>query len=70
VNGKWVEAQLNGDLGQAFILQGGKDTFEIRVTDANGKLIQNGHIYTFSLSDACKNNCSANVTEVSYTVAP
>ncbi len=68
INGEWVEAQLNGDLGQAYILQGGKDTFEIRVTDANGKLIQNGRSYLFNYPNVCGQACTPNMTEITYQI--
>lgn len=66
INGQWIEAQRNGDLGQSFILQGGKSTFEIRITDANGNLINNGRTYTFSYPEQCGDACGDNMTEVLY----
>jgi|GEM_PF-1310038 len=67
INGKWVNAKRNGDLGQAFILKGGKNKFTIRVTDANGKLVKKGRTYTFALPKKCKNGCPGNLNNVKYT---
>src|SRR4051794_10776041 len=66
-NGTWNTAQPDSDMGQAFILGGGATTFQIRVRDVTGALINNGRVYTFSLPSSCGSNCSAAYTQVPYT---
>ncbi len=70
--GAWVTAQMNGDMGQSFIVGGlvaGGSDFQIRVRDANDQLINGGRAYSFSLPASCGSNCSAAYTGVSYTTS-
>jgi Cellulose binding domain len=70
--GQWVSAQMNGDMGQSYIVggltQGGSD-FQIRVRDANDQLINGGRVYSFSLPSSCSSTCSAAYTQVPYTTS-
>lgn len=69
VNGVWVPAQMNSDMGQAYILQGGVSHFQIRVYDADDQLINGGRIYSFDFpSSSCGSKCTAGVTQVNYSV--
>lgn len=71
----WVKAEMNGDLGQAYIIGPTSVTngvpgsdYRIRVYDVNDQLINDGRIYNFSFPESCGTNCSPAFTEVSYTV--
>jgi hypothetical protein len=69
-NGAWVPAQMDGDMGQAFITSGltaGGTDFQIRVRDVNDALLNNGRVYSFSLPASCSAQCSPAYTKVSYT---
>lgn len=69
VNGQWVRAAMNSDMGQAYILQGGVSRFQIRVYDVNDQLINGGRVYTFDFpTSACGNKCTAPVTQVTYGI--
>ncbi|MBN1699884.1 MAG: dockerin type I repeat-containing protein [Spirochaetales bacterium] len=71
----WVKAEMNGDLGQSYIIgptvtndwEPGRD-YRIRVYDVNDRLINDGRIYNFSFPESCGDNCSPTFTEVEYTV--
>jgi expansin (peptidoglycan-binding protein) len=70
--GVWKTAQMNGDMGQSFIVGGttsGANQFQIRVRDANDALINNGRVYSFTLPGSCGSQCSAAYTRVSYTTS-
>jgi expansin (peptidoglycan-binding protein) len=70
--GAWVNAQMNGDMGQSFIIGGlvaGGSDFQIRVRDVNDQLINGGRVYSFSLPASCGSNCSAAYTQVPYTTS-
>ncbi|NUS16548.1 MAG: cellulose-binding protein [Streptomyces sp.] len=68
--GAWHDAQMNGDMGQSFILDpitsGGTD-FRIRVRDVTDGYVFGGRTYDFSLPASCSGQCSAAYTGVSYT---
>jgi hypothetical protein len=69
-NGAWQTAQMNGDMGQSFIVSGltaGGTDFQIRVRDVNDALLNAGRVYSFSLPAACANQCGPAYTRVSYT---
>jgi hypothetical protein len=68
VNGSWVPAAMNKDMGQAYILQGGSTRYQIRVRDVNDQLINGGRVYSFDFPAACNGKCSAPVTQVVYTI--
>jgi hypothetical protein len=69
-NGAWVPAQMDADMGQAFITSGltaGGTDFQIRVRDVNDALLNNGRVYSFSLPASCSAQCGPAYTRVSYT---
>jgi hypothetical protein len=70
--GTWHAAQMDGDMGEAFILlptvQAGTQ-FMIRVHDVTDALINNGRVYTFSLPASCQPQCNVPYTRVSYTTS-
>jgi hypothetical protein len=71
-NGVWQTAQMNGDMGQSFILAGltaGANQFQIRVRDANDALINGGRVYSFTLPTSCGSSCAAAYTQVAYTTS-
>jgi Cellulose binding domain len=71
-NGVWQTAQMNGDMGQSFILGGttsGANQFQIRVRDVTDALINNGRVYSFTLPASCGSSCPAAYTQVSYTTS-
>ena len=68
INGVWTPAQMNKDMGQAYILQGGTTHFQIRVRDVNDELINGGRVYNFDLPAACNGKCSAAATLATYTI--
>ena len=67
VNGTWVTAARNGDMGQAFLLPDVNAPYTIRITDANDKLVNNGREYTFGFPSSCGSSCTAPSTKVTYT---
>jgi hypothetical protein len=74
-NGSWVTATMDSDMGDDYIIGPTTGTgtdgtnYEIQVTDANGNLINNGEIYSFSLPSACADGCSPAYTPVTYTTS-
>jgi hypothetical protein len=69
-NGAWQAAQMNGDMGESFIVSGltaGGTDFQIRVRDVNDALLNSGRVYSFALPAACANQCSPAYTPISYT---
>jgi hypothetical protein len=69
-NGAWQTAQMNGDMGQSFIIGGtttGGTQFQIRVRDAADALINNGRVYSFTLPASCSPQCGPAYTRVAYT---
>lgn len=71
VDGEWVNLQMNGDLGQAYLLQNTQlKTFTIRVIDADDQLINNEREYSFDLPEECVTaRCSDPATEVDVSVS-
>jgi expansin (peptidoglycan-binding protein) len=70
-NGAWQTAQMNGDMGQSYIIGGttsGAGEFQIRVRDVTDTLINGGRVYSFTLPSAC-NPCGTPYTKVSYTTS-
>ena len=68
--GTWQSAQMDSDMGQAFIIGGttsGGTDFQIRVRDANDALVGGGRVYSFSLPASCGSQCSPAYTKISYT---
>ena len=71
-NGVWQTAQMNGDMGQSFILGGttsGGNQFQIRVRDVTDTLINNGRVYSFTLPASCGSSCPVAYTPVTYTTS-
>jgi hypothetical protein len=75
-NGTWTAATMDSDMGDDYIVAPttGSGTagssYEIRVVDASGNLVNNGQVYNFSLPAGClPNGCSAAYTPVSYTTS-
>ncbi|GAA4708071.1 cellulose binding domain-containing protein [Phytohabitans rumicis] len=71
-NGAWQRAQMNGDMGQSYVIGGtasGGTQFQIRVRDITDTLINGGRVYNFTLPDSCSSQCSAAYTRVSYTTS-
>ena len=68
INGVWVPVSMNSDMGQAYILQGGVSQFQIRIYDANDRLIKGGRVYTFGFPTACGAKCTSPTTPVNYTI--
>jgi Cellulose binding domain len=69
-NGTWQTAQMNGDMGQSFIISGlvaGGTDFQIRVRDGQDALLNNARVYSFSLPASCASQCSPAYTGVAYT---
>ncbi|GAA1759288.1 cellulose binding domain-containing protein [Luedemannella helvata] len=71
-NGAWQAAQMNGDMGQSFIIgatASGGSQFQIRVRDRTDQLINGGRVYSFGLPSSCGSRCSAAYTRVTYTTS-
>jgi cellulose binding protein with CBM2 domain len=74
-NGSWVNAQMDADMGDDYIIGPttgagtGGSQFEIRVTDSNDQLINNGRVYSFSLPSSCANGCGPAYTPITYTTS-
>ncbi|MEV4362158.1 cellulose binding domain-containing protein [Nonomuraea sp. NPDC049625] len=71
-NGTWQTAQMNGDMGQSYVIGGttsGGGQFQIRVRDATDTLINGGRVYSFSLPSACSPQCGTPYTKVTYTTS-
>ncbi|MEU7739755.1 cellulose binding domain-containing protein [Nonomuraea sp. NPDC049158] len=70
-NGAWQTAQMNGDMGQSYIIGGttsGGNQYQIRVRDVTDTLINGGRVYSFTLPSTC-NPCGTPYTKVSYTTS-
>ncbi len=70
--GAWRSAQMDGDMGQAYIIGGttsGGSQFQIRVRDASDTLINNGRAYSFTLPAGCSPQCGAPYTQTAYTTS-
>ncbi len=70
VNGAWVAATMVGDLGQAYQLPNGPTPYEIRVRDADGKLVFGGRQYTFGFPASCGAKCTSAYTHAAVSVHP
>jgi len=75
-NGTWTDATMDSDMGDDYIVAPttGSGTagssYEIRVIDASGSLVNNGRVYNFSLPGSClPNGCSPAYTPISYTTS-
>jgi hypothetical protein len=71
-NGTWQAAQMDGDMGQAFIAlptTAGGTQFQIRVHDITGGLLNGGRVYSFGLPATCVPQCGAAYTPVTYTTS-
>ena len=71
-NGAWQTAQMNGDMGQSYVIGGsaaGGTDFQIRVRDVTDALLNDGRVYRFSLPESCANSCGPAYTRVDYTTA-
>ena len=69
-NGAWVQAAMNSDMGQSYIVGGtaaGGSQFQIRVRDVNDALLFGGRVYSFTLP--CGGTCGPAYTPVSYTTS-
>jgi hypothetical protein len=69
-NGVWTAATMDADMGQTYVVApttAGGTSYEIRVHDVNGQLINNGRTYSFSFPAGCGAQCSAAYTAVTYT---
>ncbi len=70
--GQWVDAEMDGDMGQAFILkpyEPGGTRFSVRVRDVDDQYINNGRVYTFDLPSGCDPRCTTPYQQVSYTTS-
>jgi hypothetical protein len=70
--GVWQTAQMNGDMGQSFIIGGttaGTNQFQIRVRDVTDALINGGRVYNFTLPASCGSSCPVPFTQVTYTTS-
>jgi Cellulose binding domain len=69
-SGSWVNATMDSDMGDDYIIgPNGATSFQIRVIDSSGNLVNNGEVYSFSLPSSCTNGCSAPYTQVPYTTS-
>jgi hypothetical protein len=71
-DGAWHPAEMNGDMGQSYVLEPTAEAgtnFQIRVTDVDDQLINDGRTYSFSLPSTCAPQCSTAYTEVAYTTS-
>jgi hypothetical protein len=72
VNGAWQKANMNGDMGQSYIIGGttsGANDFQIRVLDAADQYVNGGRVYHFSLPTSCGSSCPTPYTQVTYTTS-
>ncbi|MFC5834006.1 cellulose binding domain-containing protein [Nonomuraea insulae] len=71
-NGAWQTAQMNGDMGQSYVIGGttpGGSQFQIRVRDVTDTLINGGRVYSFTLPTTCNPQCGTPYTKVGYTTS-
>ena len=67
IDGKWVSAERNSDMGQSFILPvNNDDEFKIRVLDASGNYVNNGRVYRFKIPKTCIEKCEPPATLVEF----
>ena len=69
VNGSWEPAKMVGDNGQVWELKYNEQmNYQIRVYDADDRLLHNGRTYRFGFPASCGSTCSAVYTEVGYSI--
>ncbi len=71
-DGTWQDAVMNSDMGQSFIIKPTVTAgthYQIRVSDVDDSLINDGRVYTFDLPSSCGTQCSQAFTEVPYTTS-
>jgi len=69
-NGSWIAAPTNADLGQTYVVlptTTGGTSYQIRVHDVNGQIINNGRNYLFSFPASCGTQCGPPYTGITYT---
>ncbi|MFJ7062928.1 hypothetical protein ACIQVA_35520 [Streptomyces microflavus] len=69
-NGTWKKAKMTGDNGQRYEIQptsAERTHFRLRITDAHGKLVNQGRAYSFRAPGCTTSACSALYTPVTYT---
>lgn len=67
VNGNWIPAERNSDMGQSFILKDQNPPFVIRLIDADKKYVKNAREYTVVMPPECKSGCTGDATLSTYT---
>ncbi|CDW89420.1 UNKNOWN [Stylonychia lemnae] len=68
INGQWVDATMNGDMGQQWILHTTKDnTYQIKVIDVNGKAYHE-KAYTFTFNRSICKNLQCGIDHVAFKV--
>ncbi|MDQ1289286.1 MAG: Cellulose-binding protein [Actinomycetota bacterium] len=68
---KWVDATMDGDMGQAFIIKpydDGGSSYAVRVRDVNDQYINDGRVYGFDLPANCDPQCADPYQKITYTV--
>ena len=71
-DGKWYDAVMDGDMGQAFIikpLEPGGTHYAIRVRDVADTYLNGGRVYNFTLPSTCDPECAPAYQQVSYTTS-
>ncbi|MFD7860009.1 hypothetical protein ACFV6B_37880 [Streptomyces microflavus] len=69
-SGTWKKAKMTGDNGQRYEIQptsAERTHFRLRITDAHGKLVNQGRAYLFRAPGCTTLACSALYTPVTYT---
>jgi hypothetical protein len=69
---QWVDATMDGDMGQAFLVQPhdqGGTTYSIRVRDVTDSYVNGGRVYTFDLPSTCNPECVPAYQKVDYTTS-
>jgi hypothetical protein len=69
-SGRWAAGRMDADMGDTYIVAPtttAGTSYEIRVHQVNGKLINKGRTYSFSFPGKCGTQCSAPYTRVTYT---
>jgi hypothetical protein len=66
--GTWVNASMDSDMGDDYIIgPNGATSFQIRVIDSAGNLVNNGEVYSFALPSGCATGCAGAYQQVAYT---
>lgn len=71
-NGTWTAASMDADMGDDYIVApttSGGSSYEIRVHDVTGALINGGREYLFSFPSSCGTQCSPSYTPATYTTS-